>query len=133
MKHITSITTTITILLASVTGCDADTSSSSCYDSSVLAIAAPSNAPELAFRETPFAAYISSWYGQPISSAAFAKAVIACEAFGPPQWQLTLSAYKPVNTTTTRRVVGLGGSAWADGPWLDCMKDKWTENDAIEF
>lgn len=123
------------ILLSSltITACDAAVDGESCDLSHGLQIAAPLDAPDVYFRETPYAAYISKWDNDSISSKDFADAAVVCADVKDPQWLLTLSSYKPAGSTSDERVIGLGGSAMASGKWLDCMMKIWSSNGAIQF
>lgn len=116
-----------------ITACDAAADGESCDLSRGLPIAAPLDAPDVYFRETPYAAYISKWDNDSISAKDFADAAVVCADVQDPQWLLTLSAYKPAGSTSDERVIGLGGSAMASGKWLDCMIKIWSSNGSIQF
>lgn len=116
-----------------ITACDEGGDVDSCESPRGISLAAPLDAPDVSFRETPYAAYISNWDGSSITSDDFADAVVICKGVQDPSWLLTLSAYKPAGTTSDQRVVGLGGSAMASGKWLDCMMKVWASNGAIQF
>lgn len=125
---------TLALIPCLLLACDAP-DAQECPASAQLQIAAPldEESSDLSFREQPFASYISSWNGKiPITSTMFAEAILICSKVQDPEWLLTLSAYSP-QVTNDRRVVGLGGSAYANSPWLDCMKGVWQKNGGIQF
>lgn len=112
--------------------CDAAPPSDDC-PAVGLAIALPEDADaDLAFRETPEASYIKTLFGKEIHAAEFSAAVTACSKVGDPVLLLTLSAYKPLLAGDVR-VVGLGGSMYADGELWACLSKMWTANGAIKL
>jgi hypothetical protein len=103
--------------------------------SPLAACDAPADCPagvELREQGPPSAAYITSWFGEPIHASEFADAVIACADVEDPAWLLTLSAYQP-EAGQPERVVGLGGSAFVGEAFWACLNKHWLANGAIEI
>lgn len=99
-----------------------------------LMLAGPPASDDLRFREQgpPSAWVITSWSGNVIKTAEFAKAVVSCVAAGDPQWTCTLSWYSP-DTTQPNFVGGLGCSAWFTPSLQKCLISKWQENGAVKI